>query len=89
MLEQAGHQDVMRHSLADTLAARLAGIGRHQVEGFHLVGPFVVVVAATARLAEMGLPVVDHLMHQSRKNFRILAAGEAAWVQGDFVGFRP
>src|SRR5262249_50709935 len=64
LIEQAAGEDVMRHALADPLAARLPGMRRHQAERFHLVGPLAIVVTAAARVAEMELPLMNLFMHQ-------------------------
>jgi hypothetical protein len=53
--------NVVGHLLAHILAARLAGIGGGQAD------PFLVMVAAAPRLAEMVLFAVRYFMHQRRK----------------------
>ena len=55
----------MAHLVAGVLAALFAGVGRDQAERAHLVCPFLIVIACPARLAEMVLPQVAHLMDQS------------------------
>lgn len=86
MHEGAAVNRIVGHLLARFLSAGLAGIGRHQADGFHFVGPLFVVVAASARLAEMELPSVRHFVNQSLQYFEQRHDTKIGWIHGDFVG---
>src|SRR5207244_3790401 len=53
LVEPPVAHDIMRHPLPDALSARRAGLARHQPQLLHPLGPFLIVVAAPAGIAEI------------------------------------
>ena len=78
----------MPHHIAGLGAIVLAGRSRLQADRFHLLGPFLVVIAAPARLAEMVLPQMDHFMSEGGEHLFLWPVPEVRRVQGDLIGER-
>lgn len=85
MLEFAAGNHVVPHFLANPLSTWLARAGRHQADGLHPFGPFLVVVARPARRAEVPLPKVRHFMHQGLEHFHWRYRREVFRVERDFI----
>ena len=76
LVEASALLDDVRHLLAGVLAAGLAGVGRDKADFPHLRRPFLVVVAASRRDAEMVLPEMGAFRGPAWKACRRRAGGE-------------
>ena len=77
--------DVMCHSLPSLLTAFFAGGTGDQTDAMHQLDPFSIVVAGTARMAEVVLFQMTHLMHQRREYLRSVSLLKVCWVERNLV----
>ncbi len=75
----------MRYPLPGPFAPRSAGVRGHQPQGFHLGGPFAVVVAVARGLTEVVLPQMHLLVNQRRQNFQVGSTDKGVGIEGDFI----
>src|SRR5215469_7564638 len=77
---------VMRHSLPSLLAAFFARRTGDQANAIHKLNPFSIVIAGTARIAEVVLFQMTHLVHQRRKYLASISLLKMRWVERNLVG---
>lgn len=65
LIELAAADDVMVDLFPHSFPTRLAGIGRHEADFFHHVGPLLVLVPSPARLPHLELMETHHLSAQN------------------------
>ena len=76
----------MGHSLTGLLAPWLPGVRGHQANGYHLLGPVAVVIAAAGRLTKVLLPAVAHFVDKGAQDVFVRALAKGIRVQGQLIG---
>ena len=83
--KQAFVQRIITHVLADDIAAGLPRGRGLKADGDHLVGPFLVVIAAASWPAMAMLPTVDHFMHKCLQYFNDARLPHMRRVNSNFM----
>ena len=70
---------------SSSCTARRASAGRHKADRFHFVGPFLIVIPGPRRIAEMGLPCVNHFVDDRLKDLKKRDDGKVGGIDSNFI----